>query len=284
MVAIGLLLFATRSFGAPDDHEHLVRLQQQVDEMTAASASSSVRSHVASAILLFGLVVEVVGALFLAGPALTAKQEDVMSLRPTSGWHDLTVHDLDGDRRVNFLGALGAAFLVVGFVIQFGGTLLTLGIRAVWCVPMILLAVGVAGYVLYILLGQSPEQSRVAKLSILWRNSRRLITPDDGCRCDCCNKPVNEKTGEVRWREQAPAEKYPYLYTPQKWHVGHPACLDASGCTTRSTRSKGRKQTRSSARRSTSSLRSAQSARNGGKAGARTQRRSRAHVTEDRGN
>ena len=39
---------------------------------------------------------------------------------------------------------------------------------------------------------------------------------------------MNEETGEVRWREQPPAENYPYLYTPQKWHVGHPACLDAS--------------------------------------------------------
>jgi hypothetical protein len=152
-----------------------------------------------------------------------------MSLRPTSGWQDLAMHDIDGDRRVNFLGALGAAFLVLGFVIQFAGTLLSLGIRTAWAVPMILLAVGVAGYVLYFLLGQSPEQSRLVKLSILWRNFRRLITPDRGCRCDCCNRPVNEKTGEVRWREQPPAENYPYLYTPQKWHVGHSACLDASG-------------------------------------------------------
>jgi hypothetical protein len=79
------------------------------------------------------------------------------------------------------------------------------------------------------LLGQSPGQSRIEKLSILLRNFRRLITGDHGCRCDCCNKPVNDKTGEVRWREQAPAEKYPYLYTPREWHVGHPACLDASG-------------------------------------------------------
>ena len=226
---VGLLLVAATAYATPDDHENLAQLQRQVDEMVAASAASSVRSHVASAILLFGLVVEVIGALFLSGPALTAKQEEVMSLRPTSGWQDLAMHDVSADRRMNFLGALGAAFLVLGFVIQFGGTLLTLGIRAMWCVPMILIAIGVAGYVLYFLLGQSPGQSRIEKLSILLRNFRRLITGDRGCRCDCCNKRVNDKTGEVRWREQAPAEKYPYLYTPREWHVGHPACLDAAG-------------------------------------------------------
>ncbi len=228
-IALSLVLFATTSRAAPDDHDHLVQLQRQVDDMIAVSANSAFRSHVVSAILLFGLLVEVIGALFLAGPALTAKQEDVMSLRPTSGWQDLALHDIDGDRRVNFLGALGAAFLVLGFVIQFAGTLLGLGIRTVWAVPMILLAVGVAGYVLYFLLGQSPEQSRLVKLSILWRNFRRLITLDRSCRCDCCNKRLNDKTGEVRWRQQRPAENHPYLYAPRKWHVGHPACLDASG-------------------------------------------------------
>jgi hypothetical protein len=229
LVAIDVVLFSAVALAAtPDDHEQLVLLQQRVNEMGAVTAASSTRSHVVAVILLVGLFIEVVGALFLAGPALVAKQEDVFSLDATPGWSDLQIHDIGGEQRVNFLGTLGALLLALGFVVQFTGTIITLGISPTWTALLAVVAISGAAIIFNFLLGQSTAQSRSEKLAVLWRNFKRILPQCNVCCCDYCNANIGPDEAQVRWREAKRPEKYPFLYPPHRWHVGHAKCLDES--------------------------------------------------------
>ena len=149
------------------------------DDMMAASANSHpLRSHVVSAILLLGAARGSYRSPLSrrSRPYCEAGGRHVLS--PYVGMAgDLAMHDIDGDRRVNFLGALGAAFLVLGFVIQFAGTLLSLSIRTAWAVPMILLVSSITPDRVGVTSSRDHGGPRRAPTS--WRRSRTTAPTGD---------------------------------------------------------------------------------------------------------
>jgi hypothetical protein len=188
---------------------------------------SSRRSTYASRILLFGLIVEIIGALLLAGPALAVKQEDVVSLRAAPSLQDLRMDNVNEGPKLNYLGSLGALFLLAGFVLQYVGTLVSLGVSFKAGFLLTTIGLSVSCSVLWALLSQSFEQTPLEKLVIITKNSRRLFLPrrHNDERCDGCERVVRDG-GEIWWLEEAVSgPEFEYLHGPYEWHYGHPKCL-----------------------------------------------------------
>lgn len=198
------------------------------DRAVSSLVTSSTRSQIAAVVLLLGLLVEIVGALLLAGPSLIAEQHDVFTLRSTPGLKDLAMTDTVATPRMDFLGSLGAIFLFLGFVIQFIGTLIALGVSGGLVCTLVAVAVTPAGLLFRFLLGQTHGQSRAQKLATIARNLRRMLPRVGRARCELCFRRVaSEDT--VRWVQEPATEGHPFLHPPHRWHVGHAECLDRSG-------------------------------------------------------
>jgi hypothetical protein len=203
--------------------------QKRVLALTVATRRTSQRSQSAAVILLLGLIIEIIGALFLAGPALIAKQVDIFSLRAGPPLTDLAMRDVHAEPRMHFLGSLGALCLLIGFVLQYVGTLVAISVGPALLATLVAIASGISVWTLVFLLGQTWDQPRLEKLSKLATNTRRVLLPLwwTADRCDHCGESFH-RDGVVWWLQEANTPPHQYLHAPYRWHAGHPQCLTAS--------------------------------------------------------
>jgi hypothetical protein len=181
-----------------------------------------------------GLLVELIGATLLAGSNFVTPQEDIFTLSVTRPLRDLALTDVVQEPRLKFLGILGTFSLIIGFTLQYCGTLTILSLP--WWIFSLLIAIAaILGLgVIYYLAGQDPDQVRKDKFRVLSRNIKRNIITKikyfhNELLCDYCNGPVTNYTGEIWWMQEPNSDRYPFLHEPYKWHIGHPICLQRSG-------------------------------------------------------
>lgn len=204
------------------------KLNKATDSLTKISliwSKSSNASKLGAFILLCGLLIEIIGATVLTGNHLIAKQKDVFTLKSTPPSVDLSLNDVNTEPKINFLGSLASILLFLGFVLQFTGTILVFSLPTWLNVFMVLLSIIPAFLILYYLLGQSYNQSRVDKIKIVFRNFRRNFIPEFGLKCDFCTKKVNKENAKIWWLQEPNSENYPFLYQPHYMHIGHEECL-----------------------------------------------------------
>ena len=210
--------------------QRIVTVQERDLATTRLEVSaSSRRSWWGGALLLVGLFFEVLGATFLAGPHLVAKQEDVFTLTSRAPAKDLALHDIYQTPRGNFLGLLGAVMLLIGFGIQCAATTLVLDLGPQHALATVVVLV-IPGFLLATLIASNPEQSRRDKVRIAARNARRLLSAALGRTgvCDYCSGSVGQEC-VVWWIQEQNSEQHPYLHPPHELHMGHERCLEESG-------------------------------------------------------
>lgn len=213
--------------------QRLAKLAKEEESLARASEETSAslrRSNLAALVLLVSLVIEVVGALLLSGPALLAKQKEIFSLASTAPLVDLGTRDVNAEPRMNFLGSLGAFFLVSGFLGQFVGTLIGLGVSPAYGAALLIVALVPTGFLIYFLLGQSRDQSRREKIRLVFRSLWRIVRPRAWTAklCDHCGRKLDSDDATVAWLKEPGSKGYEYLHPPSDWHLGHAKCLDDS--------------------------------------------------------
>lgn len=203
--------------------------EEEILARTSEQTSASLRrSNWAALVLLISLVIEVVGALLLSGPALLAKQEEIFSLESTAPLVDLGTRDVNAEPRMNFLGSVGAFFLVAGFLGQFVGTLIGLGVSTFFGAGLLFAALVPTALLIHFLLGQSRDQSRREKIRLVFRSLWRIARPRawTAKTCDHCGRDLNREEATVGWLKEPTTKGYEYLHPPYEWHLGHAKCLD----------------------------------------------------------
>ena len=205
------------------------KLNTNFDDVSLILSKLSERTFVSAIFMLVGLVLEIVGAILLAGTYLVTQQSDVYTLKATPPLRDLALRDVKLEPRINFLGAIGAILLIIGFVIQFIGTIIVLSFSLLVAVSMIFMVISLIVGIFYYLLGQSVEQTRSEKLRFLFRNFRRNILPSYKLSCDFCSKRLDVEEAQVWWLHEQNTEEFPFLHQAYHWHLGHDSCLNSSG-------------------------------------------------------
>jgi len=203
----------------------LEKTTDSFDKLSLTWSKSSNISKVGALILLCGLFIEIIGATVLTGNHLIAKQEDVFTLKSTPPSMDLSLNDINTEPKINFLGSLASILLFLGFILQFGGTILIFSLPTWLTISMILLSIIPAFLIIYYLLGQSYNQSRTDKIKIVFRNFKRNFIPEFGLKCDFCTQKVNKESAQIWWVQEPNSENYPFLHQPHYMHIGHEECL-----------------------------------------------------------
>ena len=148
-------------------------LINQLEKQQLAWNRASWLTKLGSIILLIGLMLEILGASLLSGSNLAQPQEDVLTLKPTKPLVDLSTSDVNKEPRLIFLGTLGTFLLVLGFLLQFSGAVVSIDISTYFSVISIAFALCASVIVPFYLLGQTSEQTRIKKIRTLWMNVRR---------------------------------------------------------------------------------------------------------------
>jgi hypothetical protein len=212
-----------------ESKDELSGLERSINEISFAWRQFSLMTKIGAFILLAGLMIEIIGATVLAGTHLVAEQKPVYTLESTPPQKDLGLRDVVLEPKIDFLGSIASLILFLGFVFQFSGTVLVLSLPWWLTVVMVVLAILPGSWVIYYLLGQSYNQTRLEKLSVVAENIKRNI-PRYGVKCSICSRKVKRiDQAKVFWMQEPNSDQYPYLYTPYNMHLGHEACLEACG-------------------------------------------------------
>lgn len=182
-------------------------------------------------ILIFGLLIEIIGATLLAGDNLSAKIKPIYSLTIKADLGDLAMNDVTKDSVMKFHGYLGSIMLILGFIFQMIGTILVIGLSIYIKLFVIILSCLISILIIYYLTGQTPIQTRKEKAIIIWFNIKRLlllpfldkILFSSKNRCDYCLKKTND--GIITFLDEKNSEGFPYLHSPQSFHYCHPDCI-----------------------------------------------------------
>lgn len=220
--------------------DSVARIRQQeesalatIGRARAESRPARCRAETAAALILIGMLAEIVGGTMLAGVYLSADQRQFDTLQPTEPAGDLAVVDIHREPVLNFLGAVGGAFLVIGFLAQFAGVLVTSMLPLAVRVLGAIIALVLPAWLLWHFLGWSKAQSRRERLRVLAYNVKRHFfapvlrraTGTVDLECEGCLRRVPADRLQIWWLREENTQKHPYLHEPYELHFGHERCL-----------------------------------------------------------
>ena len=203
-----------------------------VERLQTESAATRHRTGTAAALLLLGLLVEILGGTMLAGAHLSARQERITTLRTSRPLTDLAISDERHESLVNFFGTIGGALLVFGFLFQVAGTVVVPSLPVIR-LPITVIALVVPLLLFWYFLGLTPEQSRGTKLRVLaynirrhfWLPAIRRMSDAEAVECEVCLRPVPLDRLQVWWLYEANSGESPYSHERYAYHYGHERCL-----------------------------------------------------------
>lgn len=102
---------------------HALQIEEQKSHFQNYMSKQRIKNHTALSIILFGLLLEILGALLLGAPSFSFKIKKLVSfdMRFTPG-KDLNFTDTNKNQILTNYSMLGNIFLWLGFLIQFVGT------------------------------------------------------------------------------------------------------------------------------------------------------------------
>ena len=196
--------------------------------------SKQKKNSIAIFTVLFGLLLEIFGALLLSAPALSTKIKKRINfdMRSTPGL-DLLIGDPERKQILTNYSMIGSVILCLGFFVQFIGTAFLLNLPFLLIALTIIVVMSVIVIIVFVLLGIDPEQDRNQKITILFKNIMRLLKFMVNSilllkkQCDICLKKTKKGEVFVLWRDESDSsEKHPYLHPPGSFFVGHERCLN----------------------------------------------------------
>mgnify|MGYP001211226141 CR=1 FL=1 len=205
-----------------------------INDTEVSFSNFSKTSSTGAIVLIIGILLEVIGATLLAGLSLSQKIEPVRNVRLEYTLGDLAIEDKMKNNVMNFYGIIGSILLVLGFCLQFSGTILVIGISFWMILSTILGALVVAFGLLFFLMGQTIDQTRKEKLKIIFLNLKRIIISPIHCKllnrrkilCEICTKPVLLDEAQVWYKHEQNSENHPFLHRPYGFYLGHEKCLE----------------------------------------------------------
>lgn len=211
-----------------DDHsKHEEALTTLIKEYKNSNHSSSIGAM----LLLFGLMLEIIGAIFIASEILTRKISLIRNLHPKVAMKDLGLDDTAIKDVVGFFTTVGILVVFFGFVIQSMGTLMILNLSAPWWIGIGLAMTGMAVLLIHFVSGRSLEQTTAEKIKILSVSAYfSFIKPLlfkwwRGELCDYCRNPILRKNVYVSFTSEKNTDAYPFSHTPHDFALGHKRCL-----------------------------------------------------------
>ena len=184
--------------------------------------------------VLFGLLLEIIGALLLSAPTLSTKinKRINFNMRFTPG-SDLLIEDPERKQILANYSMFGSIILSFGFLVQFIGAVCLLNSHFLLIILTIIFGILFSVFIFCFLLGIDPEQDRNQKIIILFKNIMRLLKFMVNSilllkkQCDICLKKTKKGEAFVLWRDESDSsEKHPYLHPPGSFFVGHERCLN----------------------------------------------------------
>ncbi|WP_259070856.1 hypothetical protein HDF24_23745 [Mucilaginibacter sp. X4EP1] len=190
-------------------------------------------SKMGSIILLLGAFFEIIGAILLAGADLSNKMEPIKSihLRYTAG--DLAIQDHLKDNVMTFLGVVGSLSILIGFCLQFIGTIIVLGLIWYWMLIIAGIAILISITLITFLANQTLGQPLKEKVKIFIHNVhtvfifpiKKKLANNHTVVCEICQKFMQYEEAEIWYKQGDNTESFPYLYPPYGFYIGHSKCL-----------------------------------------------------------
>jgi len=202
---------------------------QRVEESASRSGNAS---RWGAIIILIGMMIEIIGATFLASDAITKKCEPVRNLNPVEPSLDLSLENVALRPMLTFLTYLGAFLVFFGFTIQTAGTFLVLDLPWFWMLLIPLVMSGIAFWVSYFVAGRSLEQTPKERFLTVLDNATfafgkaLLYSFNTNPKCDMCGEPVKKNEQFISFFFRQNSQSHPYLNAPSSLHVGHKKCLE----------------------------------------------------------
>ncbi|TLX72843.1 hypothetical protein E9993_17025 [Labilibacter sediminis] len=185
-------------------------------------------------LLMFGLFIEIVGAVLLSGSDLSREIKPILDIQLPLNYHEFGSADKTKDNVMRFYASVGAFLLVLGFIFQFIGTGLVVKLN-IWIFVVFIVFTGtIALLLMSSLIRKGSEQKFANKLSILFSNSFRIILhplkmkfcPKSHIVCDICSEYVPTNTASVGFIQDIDPKNSEAFHAPYDFAIGHLDCIN----------------------------------------------------------
>ena len=189
---------------------HAIQIEKQKSQFQNYISRQKTKNYIALFIILFGLLLEILGALLLGSPSFSSKIKKLVNFKMnfTPG-KDLFLKDSGKDQILTNYSMLGNIFLWFGFSVQFIGTTCLLDINLLWQIVIVFIGVFFGFCILFWLLGiDSFDQTRYQKCKTLFGNIIQLLKIiftfllQLKKQCDICLKRVKKDKVFILWYDE----------------------------------------------------------------------------------
>ena len=208
--------------------------KKQIDNTEINLLNFSKTSKLGAFFLLFGILLEVLGATLLASFSLSFKIEPIRYNKVNYSVGDFGVADKMKDNLINFYGILGSLLITLGFLFQFIGTILVIGFTIWLLILFIFIALFLSIGLIIILSGNTIGQTKKQKFKIILMNLKKLliipladkILYPKKIHCEICTKHLSFDIARLGYVNPKNTSETPYLNLPHSFYYGHSECLD----------------------------------------------------------
>lgn len=213
---------------------HVLQIEEQRSQFLDYVSKQRIKNYTALSIILFGLLLEIIGALLLGTSSFSSKIKKLINfdMRFTTG-SDFQIEDPKRNQILTNYSILGNIFLWVGFSVQFVGTAYLLDLSWQWKITIVFIGVLFGCLVFFWLLGiNSFVQTRYQKCKILLGNITRLVRIimisllQCKKQCDICLKRIQKNKVSILWYDEGNYKPTSYIHTPHDFLIGHEKCLN----------------------------------------------------------
>ncbi|QHI36230.1 hypothetical protein IMCC3317_15890 [Kordia antarctica] len=210
--------------------EKLTQLETEISSIEEQNNTNKNNTKIGALILLFGLLLEVLGVIFLSSDSLSKKTRKIRPVKV-----EYTISNSGGNRTLELeiitLQIIGTIFLVFGFAFQFIGTLLVLTsdllINSLGIIS-ILIGIFIFSYIVVKYIG---KENIFEKLKTTFKNFRGIIMfrlerkfhKRKEVVCETCYKTVPISQATVGYLNPKKMDHYEH---PRHLHIGHEKCID----------------------------------------------------------
>ncbi len=208
----------------------------RIARMKKSQEQKFIISIIGAVLLIIGIFFELIGATLLASEYLANPIKEIFNPKNKITLKNLGVENTNLQNKIYFIATLGTVFLILGFLLQFIGTLfiITQEVHVIIIISCALLLIWL--WLLYYISGLSTEQTRLQKIRIFSNNFYRwYISPLVRCfqgkkkgQCNVCLKFMSYDNGEVWWFQEPNIANYPLQHLPYNFNFGHAKCLENS--------------------------------------------------------
>lgn len=195
-----------------------------ISSIKSFNQSSSKNSYIGAIILILGLFIEIVGAIFLSTPTLSEKLKEVRKLEVKGPIYDLNLTPTSNHSLIAMITTIGGLLLLVGFLFQVFGTAIILPYPWELKIAGVFFILLTAFATLYFVFGLSGiEQSRKEKFKhiytfIIYAIIKPLFRQTDTL-CDYCRRSVDDPYISYQFDPS-------HIYNPNLFQFGHKECLE----------------------------------------------------------